>query len=148
MNENEHVLCGLFYHFGPKSAIRAPKIIPKRAVLCAQEIIRGPVEPFCCAQRVGPRWPNPPGPKKVPKKPGKNFLRAQNLPKRPPRGVPQPRREPKSKKKSPQAQEIRFLVSPMCLGDGKWVYQVPESSGSNSDVHKRAKNELNTSETV
>ena len=51
--------------------------------MCTQENIRGPVEPLCWASRVGPPWTDPPGPKKVPKKPGKNFSRAQNLSKRP-----------------------------------------------------------------
>ena len=32
-----------------------------------------------------------------------------------------------------------FLVSPMCLGCAKWVYQVPGASGSNINTPKRAK---------
>ena len=115
LNENEHVSCGLFYHFGPKSAIRAPKIVPKRAVLCAREIIRGPVEPFCWAPRVGPPWPDPPGPKKVPKYPGMNFSRTHNLPKRPPRRPPAPRGA-KIKAKEPLGAIRLFAGVPDVLG--------------------------------
>ena len=39
---------------------------------------------------MGRNAPDPPGPKKVPKKPGKIFLRAQNLPKHPPEASPSP----------------------------------------------------------
>ena len=90
MNENEHVLCGLFYHFGPKSAIRAPKIVPKRAVLCAREIIRGPVEPFCWAPRVGRTGARPPRAKKSPEKARQEFLARTKPPQASPEASPSP----------------------------------------------------------
>jgi hypothetical protein len=63
--------------------------------------------------------PDPPGPKKVPKKPGKNFSRAQNLPKRPapsvPRSVPQPGGA-KIKEKEPLGAINSFAGVPDVLG--------------------------------
>mgnify|MGYP001219705908 CR=1 FL=1 len=58
-------------------------------------------------------------------------------------GYPGAHREPKSKGKSPCTRGIGFLVSPMCSGGGKWVYQVPEALESNNNVPKRAKTSQN-----
>ena len=121
LNENEHALGGLFYHFGPKSAIQAPKIVPKRTVLCAQEIIRGPMESFCCAPKVGPQWPNPHGPEQIPKNYGKNFLRAQNLHKHPPK-CPPALQGAEIKEKEPTGARNWISGVHNVLGGGKWVY--------------------------
>jgi hypothetical protein len=68
--------------------------------------------------------PDPPGQTHSPKKPGKNFLRAQNLPKRPPRRPPAPRGA-EIKEKEPTGAINSFAGVPDVLGGGKWVYQVP-----------------------
>ena len=126
----------LFYHFGLKVPYEPQKEYPK-GQFCARKILEGPVEPFLLCSGGGAPGAQPPWAKEI-RKSAARIFRPQNIPKHP-LGHPPAPRGAGIKEKEPTG--VRNWISSvlMCLGGGKRVYQVPEVSGSNSDVFKEAK---------